>query len=143
VIKVKNLKQATKYLSLLVKILRDYSYPQTPVDVENEFLQYKTWGFALDGYDVCVHFTEFCVQDAIIQNLQIFPKKLYSLPFHVNFKVAVAFLGTNDLVNFTMLKDGHVVSCWTRLKKHGESGAVSVKQSIPISNYMGVEYGVL
>jgi hypothetical protein len=142
-IKVKTLKQAAKYLTALVGILKDYSYPLVAMEVENNFVQYKTWNFCLDGYDVCVHLSEFYINESIIQNLQIFPKKLYCLPFHVNFKVAVAFLGTKELVSFTTMKEGHIVSCWTRLKKQSSNGSVSIKQSIPTQNYLGVEYGVL
>jgi hypothetical protein len=142
-IKVKNLYEATKYLSLLAETLIPYSYPAVTVEVEEEFLAYKTWNFSMDGYDICCHLTEFKVNESVIRNLQIFPKKLYLLPFHVNFKVAVAFFGTENLVTFSVVKDGHLVSCWTKIKDQSEDSTVSVKRSIPSESYLGVEYGIL
>lgn len=142
-IRVKNLEEATKYLGLFAKILIPYSYPSVPVEVEEDFLPYKTWNFMIDGYDICCHLTEFKISDSIIQNLQVFPKKLYVLPFHLSIKIAVAFLGKDDLVTFHVIKDGHLVSCWTKLKKHSDSGTVSVKNSIPSESYMGIDYGII
>ena len=86
-IKAKNIKEASKYLSLFAKVLSNYSYPSVNSSIEDMYLPYKTWYFNLDGYDVCVYMNEFQVDKSIIQNMQIFPKKLYCLPFHVIFSL--------------------------------------------------------
>ena len=142
-IKVANLREAAKYLPMFSSALCDYSYPLVNAEVEELYLPYTTWNFMLDGYEVCVHMNEFNVSDSVIQNLQIFPRKLYCLPFHVNFKIVVAMLGTEDLVSFSIVKHGHVVSCWTKIKNAQESKYVTVKNSVQEEEYMGVKYGVL
>jgi len=142
-IKVKNLREAATYLPLLSEALCSYSYPHVNADVEEMYLPYKTWGFTIDGYDVCVHMNEFLVNDSVIQNLQVFPRRLYSIPFHVSFKIAVAFLGKKDLVSFNLIRHGHVVNCWTRLKDNGEGATVSVKNTVQTDSYLGINYGVL
>ena len=142
-IKSKSLKDAAKYLTTFSEILAKYSFPLVNTEVEEEYLPFKTWNFPLDGYDVCVHMTEFFMEESIIQNLQIFPKKLYCLPFHISVKVAVAFLGNDDLVTFTVTKANHIVYCWTKIKEESRAGNVSVRNSIPTSNYLGVSYGIL
>jgi hypothetical protein len=142
-IKVKTLKEASKYLTIFSKVLRKYSFPKVSVEIEDEFIPYKTWNFKLDGYDVCVHFTEFLLHGSVIQNLQVYPKKLYCLPFHVSIKVAVAFLGTEDLVTFNVTKDQHIVFCWTKLREDYKNGNVNVKRSIPKETYLGIKYGTL
>ena len=142
-IKAKNIKEASKYLSLFAKVLSNYSYPSVNSSIEDMYLPYKTWYFNLDGYDVCVYMNEFQVDKSIIQNMQIFPKKLYCLPFHVIFKTVVAFMGTEELVSFSIIRGGHVVSCWTRIKNAEEDSTVTVKTNIQRDNYLGISYGVL
>ena len=142
-IKVENLEEAVKYGTLFAKILRKYSYPLTSMDMEEIYLPYRTWVFVVDGYHVCVHFTEMIVNDSVLQNLQIFPQRLYALPFHVYFKVAIAFMGTNGIVNFSIIRHGHLVSCWTKLSEKSKSGTVTIRKDIMQDDYLGVNYGYL
>lgn len=142
-IKVKSIQEAVKYSLLFSKCLRNYSYPQVSVDAEDSYLPYRTWNFNLDGYDICVYINEFFINDSVIQNLQIFPRKLYTLPFHVFFKVAVAFLGTKDIINFNIIKHGHIVSCWTKMKQRSQNGTVEVRSTVDRDNYMGIDFGYI
>jgi hypothetical protein len=142
-IKVANLQEAVKYAGLFSKILRKYSYPVVGMDMEEIYLPYRTWQFTIDGYSVCIHITDMTVNDSVIQNLQIFPNKLYILPFHLYFKIAVAFLGTEGIVNFSILRHGHLVSCWTKLIEKSKSGTVNLKKNIIHDKYLGVDFGYL
>lgn len=142
-IRVSNMREAVKYATLFASCLRDYSYPEVHADIEDLYLPFRTWAFTVDGYDVCVHINEFKMHDSVIQNIQIFPRKLYALPFHVYFKIAVAFLGAKDIINFTVVRHGHIVSCWTKMKQKSEKGSVEVRSSIDRDNYMGIEFGYL
>ena len=96
-IKCKNLNEVVKYGNLLSKCLRRYAYPHVSIDVEEKLIPFRTWSFPIDGYNVTVHIIEFNVNDAVIQNIQVFAKNFYCLPFHVCFKVAVALMGTEGL----------------------------------------------
>jgi len=142
-IKVKNLPEAVKYASLFAKILRRYSYPLVSMDMEEIYLPFRTFSFPLDGYEICVHLTDMCVNDSVIQNLQIFPTKAYALPFHVYFKIAVAFLGTEEIVNFSILRQGHLVSCWTKLIEKSKNGTVSIRKDVTSASYLGINFGYL
>lgn len=142
-IKVNTIEEAVKNCLLLSKILKPYSYPTVSADVEDLYLPYRTWNFKIDGYDVCVHMSEFSVYDSTIQNIQIFPKKLYTLPFHMYFKIAVAFLGKKDIINFSIVRHGHIVSCWTKMKEKSKDGAVDVRSTVDRDNYLGIDFGYL
>jgi hypothetical protein len=142
-IKVQSLNEAVKYASLFAKILRKYSYPLVGMDIEEIYLPYRTWSFNVDGYVVCVHLTDMVVNDSVIQNLQIFPVRMYCLPWHVYFKIAVAFLGTEGIVNFSIMRHGHLVSCWTKIVEKSKSGSVSVRKDVIEDSYLGVKFGYL
>jgi hypothetical protein len=142
-IKVKGLSEAVKYASLFSKILRKYSYPLVSMDMEEIYLPFRTFNFILDGYEICIHLTDMHVNDSIIQNLQIFPTKAYALPFHVYFKIAVAFLGKDEIVNFSILRQGHLVSCWTKLIEKSRNGTVSIRKNVTNTSYLGISFGYL
>jgi len=141
--KVESLQEAVKFAGLFSKILRKYSYPSVGMDMEEIYLPYRTWEFPIDGYLVTVHITDMHVNDSVIQNLQIFPKRLYVLPFHLYFKIAVAFLGTDGIVNFSILRHGHLVSCWTKLIEKSKTGTVTLRKNIIRDKYLGVDFGYL
>lgn len=135
--------EAIRYCSLMAKVLRNYSYPTVSLEVENMYLPYRVWQFTLDGYEICVHMSELIVNDSVIQNIQIFPVKLYSLPFHVYFKIAVAFLGREGIVNFSIIRQGHLVSCWTKMREKSKTGSVTIRKDVSQDSYLGINYGYL
>jgi hypothetical protein len=65
------------------------------------------------------------------------------LPFHVYFKIAVAFLGKDEIVNFSILRQGHLVSCWTKLIENSRNSTVSIKKNITNTSYLGISFGYL
>jgi hypothetical protein len=68
---------------------------------------------------------------------------MYFLPWHVYLKISVAFLGTEGIVNFSIMRHGHLVSCWTKIVEKSKSGSVSVRKDVIEDSYLGVKFGYL
>lgn len=142
-IRVKNLETATEYASILSESLRPYTYPNAGVHMEDIYLPYRIWNFPVDGYDVCVHLTDFLVDENVARNIQIYSTNLVTLPFHLVFKIAAAFIGIENMVFFYFVRDGKQVFCWTCLRDKDGTAVEYSKSEVKIEYYMGHEYASL
>lgn len=142
-LKVADLKTAVKMGSVLSQSLRQYTFPNAPSYMEDEYLPYRVWLFPVDGYDVCVHVTDFDVDGNLARNLQIYSPELVTLPFYLVFKIAAAYLGIKNMVFFYFVRNGKQVFCWTSLHdKEGNTIEYS-KLDVKVEYYNGIEYASL
>jgi hypothetical protein len=142
-IKVKNLQTAVELATVFSESLRPYTYPKVNAQLEDLYLPFRIWNFPVDGYDVCIHLTDFFIDENTAKNIQIYSTNLVTLPFHLVFKIAAAFIGVENLVFFFFVRDGKQVFCWTRMMdKDGKSVEYS-KEEVKIEYYMGHQYASL
>jgi len=141
-IKVKSFKDGVRLLKIFGRVLRPFTYPRVSPEVEVKITPYKTWEFQIDGYDVCISYTEFEIDENIASNVQIFSKHLISLPFHVVFKIGSAFLGLEKIVYFNFFKDGRQVCCWTCLMDMN-GNKLSYNKEIRTEKYLNYEFACL
>jgi hypothetical protein len=142
-IKVSNLETAVELAALFSECLRPYTYPKAPPHMEDIYLPYRVWNFSVDGYDICVHMTQFDVDNNGAKNIQIYSKHLITLPFYLVFKVAASFIGIKNMVFFYLVRDGKQVFCWTGLTDSDGNSVEYSKEEVKIEYYMGYEYASL
>lgn len=141
--KVKNLEVAVEMATLFSECLRPYTYPKAPAYMEDVYLPYRIWNFPVDGYDVCVHMTQFDIEDNMANNIQVYSAHLVTLPFYLVFKIAASFIGINNMVFFYIVRDGKQVFCWTGLTDAKGNSIKYSKHEVKIQSYMGYEYASL
>lgn len=141
--RVKDLKTAVELGSIFSKSLMPYTFPKAPSHMEDVYLPYRVWDFAVDGYDVAVHLTDFEVDGNTARNLQIYSPDLVTLPFYLVFKIAASYLGVQNMVFFYFVRDGKQVFCWTTLKDKDGNSIEYSKHEVKIEYYNGYEYASL
>lgn len=142
-IKVQNLQTAVELFSVFSESLRPYTFPKASPYMEDTYMPYRIWNFPIDGYDVCVYITDFEVEDNYAKNVQIFSANLVTLPFHLVFKIAAAFLGMKNIIFFYFVRDGRQVFCWTCMFDKEGNYIEYNKNEVRIEYYMGHEYASL
>lgn len=121
-------------LKLLADVLKKYSSPYNSKELEDELLLLKKSEICFDGYNLIFHFTKTNYENYVLENLQIYSKDFYILPFYVVFKFAKSFY--NDLENVSYLEsevDNIRIYCWMFLRKIKDN-----KILLPIKNYSKV-----
>lgn len=142
-LKVADLKTAVKLGSVLSQSLRPYTFPNAPSYMEDDYLPFRIWQFPVDGYDVCVHLTDFEVDGNQATNLQIYSPELVTLPFYLVFKIAAAYLGIENMVFFFFVRNGKQVFCWTALRDKDGNSIEYSKADVKIEYYNGIQYATL
>ena len=87
-LKCPNLFEWKDKIILLGEILRPFSFPHISINLEYKLTPFRSWRTDIDGYDVCIQYTEIILNGNILRNIQIYSINLFSLPFHVSFKIS-------------------------------------------------------
>lgn len=98
-----------------------YNFPLAPQSVEEKYNDYKTREILIDGYDVVLHYSKSDYGNYFSETIQILGLESPFLPFALVMKVAVKFLGFDNLALVELFKDNRKIYCWTtNVAKDGE-----------------------
>lgn len=143
-LKCANIFEGKDKILLLGKILRPFCYPHISLNLEYKLTPFRSWRMDVDGYDVCVQYTEIVLNGNILRNLQVYSINLFALPFHVSFKISQILLGSDPTtVYFTFVKDSKKVSSWSRMENLSGDDIEIKKQKTELYEYMGKQFSVI
>ena len=143
-LKIENLIENKNLILLFAKLLRPYSYPATSISFEDRIASFRVWKVNLDGYEICIQYTETELQNNLVKNIQVFAINLFDVPFHICFKVCCILLGNHENnVYFTFVKDGKKVTSWTRMETMNEEHLEIDKKAIKYGNYLGKKFAII
>ena len=77
-LKCPNLFEWKDKIILLGEILRPVSYPHISINLEYKLTPFRSWRTDIDGYDVCIQYTEIILNGNILRNIQIYSINLFS-----------------------------------------------------------------
>jgi hypothetical protein len=132
-------------IKIFAKILQPYTFPLVSLDVEEKFYPMRCWIVNVDGWRICINYSETIINDNLFKNLQIFPMHLFSLPFNISFKVASLIIGHNEItpVYYSFIKDGKKIDSWTKMTmSNGEETKIK-KNQVENIEYMGKKIAVV
>ncbi len=143
-LKCPNLFEWKDKIILLGEILRPFSYPHISINLEYKLTPFRSWRTDIDGYDVCIQYTEIILNGNILRNIQIYSINLFSLPFHVSFKISQILLGNDPTtVYFSFVKDNKKVISWSRMENLSGNEIELKKQQTELHEYMGKQFSVI
>jgi hypothetical protein len=140
-----NLFDCVQKMKVFAKILQPYTFPLVSLEVEDKFAPMRCWIVDVDGWRVCINYSETIISDNIFKNVQIFSLHLFSLPFHISFKIASLVIGHDEIttVFFSFIKDGKKVDSWTKMTmSNGEETKIK-KNQVETLEYMGKKIAVV
>jgi hypothetical protein len=143
-LKSENFLEMVDLCKLWAKIMRPFSTFKMSNEVENKLNAYRLWNVNLDGYNICVFYTESDIEKSQVKSIQIFSKNLFTLPFHIVFKVGMAMLG-NDNTNifFSFVREGTTVFCWTKVEDENGNSLPLVEEEVEYKNYLGIKFACI
>jgi hypothetical protein len=128
----------------LGEILRPFSYPHVSIDFEYKLAPFRSWRTDIDGYDVCIQYTEVEINDNLVKNLQVYSANLFTVPFHITFKVSQILIGNDQqTVYFSFIKDNKKVSSWTRMESLLGDEIELKKPQTMVQEYMGKQFSII
>lgn len=143
-IKIENLFDSKNIIVLFAKILLPYSFPATSVAFEEKIAPFRIWRTSIDGYEICIQYTETMIDNNLVKNIQIFSYSLFDIPFHTAFKVCSILIGSHENnVYFAFVKDGKKVTSWTRMETENEEHLFIDKKAIKYGNYLGKKFAIV
>lgn len=143
-LKAENFLEMVDLCKLWAKIMRPFSTFKMSNEVENRLNSYRLWNVNLDGYNICIFYTESDIENNRVKSIQIFSKNLFTLPFHIVFKVGMAILG-NDNTNifFSFVREGTTVLCWTKVEDENGNSLPLVEEEVEYKNYLGIKFACI
>lgn len=143
-IECENFYEMVELCKLWAKVLRPYSSLNVGYDIDEKFNKYRMWNTVIDGYSVCLFYSEMEIQNNVVKSIQCFGKNVFSLPFHIVYKVCVGILGCEAMnIFFKFVKDGHHIYCWTQVvDENGECLPIN-EDEVDIKNYLGKKFAYL
>jgi hypothetical protein len=143
-LKAENFLEMVDLCKLWAKIMRPFSTFKMSNEVENRLNSYRLWNVNLDGYNICIFYTESDIEKNRVKSIQIFSKNLFTLPFHIVFKVGMAILG-NDNTNifFSFVREGTTVLCWTKVEDENGNSLPLVEEEVEYKNYLGIKFACI
>lgn len=143
-LKPKNFYEMVPLCKKWAKILRPYTTFNVNEEIERKLNQYRIWNVDLDGYNLCIFYTETELEDHLVKSIQIFSKNLYTLPFHIVFKVGMSILGpSSSNIYFSFVRDGSTVFCWTKVEEMNGKSAPLAEEEIEYKEYLGKKFACI
>ena len=140
-IKINNLIESKPLILLLAKVLCPYSYPATSIYFEEKIAPFRLWQTTIDGYEICIQYTETVLEKSLVKNIQIYAVNLFDIPVHISFKVLIGCHENN--VYFAFIKDGKKVVSWTRMESLLEEHLEIDKKAVKYGNYLGKKFAIV
>lgn len=129
---------------LWARVMRPFSSFKMSYEVEKKFNAYRLWNVDLDGYNICVFYTETEIEKSIVKSIQIFSKNLFTLPFHIVFKVGISILGNQDSnIFFSFVREGTTVFCWTKVEDEDGEPLPLVEEEVEYKYYLGRKFAYI
>jgi hypothetical protein len=132
-------------IKIFAKILQPYTFPLVSLEVEEKFAPMRCWIVDVDGWRICVNYSETIINDNLFKNLQIFSLHLFSLPFHISFKIASLIIVNDEItpVYYSFIKDGKKVDSWAKMTMSSGEETKIKKNQVEIIEYMGKKVAVI
>ena len=71
-LKAENFLEMVDLCKLWAKIMRPFSTFKMSNEVENRLNSYRLWNVNLDGYNICIFYTESDIENNRVKSIQIF-----------------------------------------------------------------------
>ena len=114
------------------------------MSLEYKITPFRSWRTDVDGCDVCIQYTEITLNGNILRNVQVYSINLFTVPFHVSFKISQILLGNDPLtVYFSFVKDNRKVASWSKMENLSGDDVELKKQQTELHEYMGKQFSVI
>lgn len=143
-LKSKDFIEMVDLCKLWAKIMRPMSSFKINAEVEKKLNTYRLWNVDLDGYNICVFYTETTIEKSLVKSIQIFSKNLFTLPFHIVFKIGISILGNDDKnIFFSFVREGTTVFCWTKVEDENGEALPLVEEEVEYKYYLGSKFAYI
>jgi hypothetical protein len=113
---MKHIDEIVEQMKALAEHLIPYNFPCVAPEEEDEIHFLKFCDVLVDGYDVVLHLNKHDYEDHYLETFQVLSKTTPFLPFALVCKLAIKFLGSENLSLLEILKDGRKIYCWTIIR---------------------------
>jgi hypothetical protein len=139
--KIVSLDMVVNEMKRIGEDLIPYNFPLAPASVEEKYNDHKMREVLIDGYDVVLHYSKSDYGEYFTETIQILGLENPFLPFCLIVKIAVKFLGNNNLALVEIFKDNRKIYCWTtNVGKDGEVILSPYQDDAEHCVYEGVDY---
>ena len=143
-IKMQNFLELISLCKFWAKVLRPYTSYNTSSEFEEKLNRYRIWNTCIDGYDICILYTETNVGKNLVKSIQCFSRRPLLLPFHIVFKIGMAILGVNsNNIFFSFVRSGDTVFCWTKVEDKNGDSLPLIEEEVEYKEYMGNKFACI